>query len=79
MQQVDRTPKQTRIEDLMAHSLICLGKDCHVVVMSVLRWQNKLYGSPEIKYSIIVTLLLVRKQTIAHRIACSMTTVLNNT
>ena len=26
--------------------------------MSVLRWQNKLYGSPEIKYSIIFILLL---------------------
>jgi len=25
--------------------------------MSVLRWQNKLYGSPEIKYSIILALL----------------------
>jgi len=53
---MDRTSKQTGIEDLMARSLICLGSDCHVVVMSVLRWQNKLYGSPEIKYSIILAL-----------------------
>ncbi|KHA75868.1 hypothetical protein CSQ91_03985 [Janthinobacterium sp. BJB301] len=51
---MDRTSKQTRIEDLMAHSLICLSgyHEGHVV----LRWQNKLYGSPEIKYSIILTL-----------------------
>jgi hypothetical protein len=56
MQQMDRTSEQTGIQDLMARSLICLGNGCHVVVMSVLRWQNKLYGSPEIKYSIILAL-----------------------
>jgi hypothetical protein len=79
MQQMDRTSEQTGIQDLMARSLICLGNGCHVVVMSVLRWQNKLYGSPEIKYSIILALPMQGRQTIAHRIACCMITVLNNT
>ncbi|PHV14264.1 hypothetical protein GQ37_023905 [Janthinobacterium sp. BJB1] len=54
---MDRTSKQTGIQGLMAYGLICLGNGCHVVVMSVLRWQNKLYGSPEIKYSFILALL----------------------
>ncbi|NBV17854.1 MAG: hypothetical protein EBS11_15020 [Janthinobacterium sp.] len=57
---MDRTSEQTGIQDLMARRLICLGNGCHVVVMSVLRWQNKLYGSPEIKYSIILALPMAR-------------------